>query len=157
MDKFEFGGKIGIPGYAYTSVESEEDAAYQGLLFIEKNFMTKVVDYNYNQRKKATKKMNTLISMLTQTLELADSLKMMFGELINAIELKRWQFIVDPSSYFSGPMAAGQIDAYLFNANSLKEVDEYAVSCYVACAPHFESLNNLSWKLTVIQNDVALN
>lgn len=40
---------ISVSGLAYTSAEAEE-AAYKALLFIEKNFMTKVVDLNYIER-----------------------------------------------------------------------------------------------------------
>lgn len=157
MENFQFGGKIGIEGYAYTSSDSDEEAAYEALLFIEKNFMTKVVDLNYYQRKKEVKIQKTLISMLSQTLELSDSLKMMFGEMINAVEGKLRQFSFDCREFFSGPMAAGQIEAYESCANGLKEVHQYAVKCFADCEPQFVVLNKLSWKLAVLQSNLCVD
>ena len=97
MANFQYGGKMAIPGLAFTSDEAAEEAAYQALLFIERNFITKVVDFNYSQRKKAVNTQKTLLSMLSNAVELGDSLKMMFGELINAIEAKIRQFSFDPT------------------------------------------------------------
>jgi hypothetical protein len=71
MPNFKYGGKLAIQGKDYTSVEADEEAAYQALIFIEENFKTRVVDLNYSQRKKALKEQNKLITLLSNTLESA--------------------------------------------------------------------------------------
>lgn len=45
MKIFQYGGKMEMYGQAYTSEEAHEEAAYHALVLIEKNFLTKVVDY----------------------------------------------------------------------------------------------------------------
>jgi hypothetical protein len=72
MPNFKYGGKLAIPGKAYTSREADEEAAYQALQFIEENFKTRVVDLNYSQRKKALKEQNKLITLMSNTLETGD-------------------------------------------------------------------------------------
>lgn len=82
--------------------------------------------------------------MLPKTLEIADTVKMMFGEMINAIEEKRCNFSFDPAYLFAGPMSTGQIDAYDFCANGLEEVGKYLASCFRACEADFNVLRKLT-------------
>lgn len=156
MPAYKYGGKLEIAGKAYNSVEANEEAAYEALLFIEDYFNTKVVDYNYSRRKKAVKEQNKLMLMLHRTLNLADSVKMLFGEAMNAIQGKRRQFSFDPTSFFAGPMSTGQIDAYRFCAKGLAELDKYSADCYVACEENFDVLQKLTWKLTVAKTSLHL-
>lgn len=156
LKNFKYGGKIAIAGQGYNSAEAEEEAAYQSLLFIEKNFRTHVIDYNYTSRKKSTKSQNKLLSILESTIPLGDSVKMMFGELINAIEAKRRQFSFDPSTLFYGPMAPGQVDAYQQCAAALKDLHEHSVKCYVICEPKFDLLQKLSWVLAATKTNLPM-
>jgi hypothetical protein len=57
--------------------------------------------------------------MLSKIFELAKDVKMMWGKLIDAIEGQLGLFCLDPSSFLSGSMSLGQIDAYKFCASGL--------------------------------------
>jgi hypothetical protein len=80
----------------------------------------------------------------------------MFGELIYAIEGQLRVFSFDPSILFSGPLSQGQIDAYRFCCNGLTEVQKHVVKCYAVCAPHFDVLNKLTWKLLVAKTNMQM-
>lgn len=156
MENIQFSGKIALAGYAYTSAEAHEEAAYQALLFIEANLKTTVVDFNYSQRKKIVKQQTKLTEMLSKTAESADLVKMMFGELIFAIEGQRRRFSHDPTLFFTGEMSAGQVDAYQFCASGLADADQYSINCFAESAPYFELLDKLTWKLIVAKTNLPI-
>lgn len=148
------GGKTALSGLAYSSVEAEEEAAFAALLFIEQNFKTQVMDFNYSERKTAVNEENRLLAMLSKTLELAGSVKMMFGEVITAIEAQCRRFSFDPTMLFACPMSDGRTNAFNFCYTGLVEFDQFAANCYHACAPHFDVLNKLTWKLLVAKTNI---
>lgn len=102
MDGFRFSGNLTLSGKGYTSKEATEDAAFEALVFIENVFGVKVADFNYSKRSKARNQLNKLVAMLSEILGIAETLRMMWAKLNNAIDGGVALFRFDPSSLFSG-------------------------------------------------------
>jgi hypothetical protein len=102
MKKHQFGGQLKLSGKAYNSKEAEEEAAFAALVFIEKHFGVKIVDFNYSECKKALKDLNLLIALVSKIIELAGDVKIMWWKLNNAIKAQLGLFRFDPHALLKG-------------------------------------------------------